>query len=259
MRRPTIFASLLVLALGTDARAEPSKQTNPDLVQPVAPAEIKSHSAVKATPLMVDAMMLLIDKMFPPQPDPQPARLVLAKTSVQAMWPDGAYAKLMTGLAGSMLDHMMQMKASDFPMAGTAGQKSAAAQAASDRTVHDAAATKDPHFDERMAAMRTVLNEEAAKISTIIDPRMRDGLARAMARRLDAQQLTDINVFFATPSGHAMASQFMQLWVDPDTIRSMVGALPELMKLMPEMSQKIKAVSDRYPSPPGSSPSVGKR
>jgi hypothetical protein len=100
-----------------------------------------------------------------------------------------------------------------------------------------------------MAAIRDVMTEEVGKISAIIDPRMREGLARAMARRFDAQQLTDINGFFATPSGRAFGSQYMQLWMDADTIRSIFSSMPEMMKLMPEMMQKIKAATDKFPSP----------
>jgi hypothetical protein len=132
------------------------------------------------------------------------------------------------------------------------GGKAPKATAAKDKdvSVKEAIAGEDPYFDQRMAAVRGIVDEEAGKISAIIDPRMREGLARAMARRFDAQQLGDINAFFATPSGHAFASQYMQLWLDPDTIRSIFGSVPEMMKLMPEMMQKFKAANDQFPEPP---------
>ena len=101
-----------------------------------------------------------------------------------------------------------------------------------------------------MAAMRGIVNDEFGKVSAIIDPRMREGLARAMARRFDAQQLADINRFFATPSGPAFAGQYMQLWVDPDMMRSLFGSMPEMMKLMPDMMQKLKAANDKFPRRP---------
>ena len=194
-------------------------------------------------------MLAVIDKLFPPQPEPDPARLALARTSVQAMWPDGAYGKMMTGFMGGMFDRAMQLKASDLPGIPGKAPKAAAAKD-KDLSVKEAIAGKDPYFDQRMAAMRGVVDEEVGKISAIIDPRMRDGLAKAMARRFDARQLGDINAFFATPSGHALAGQYMQLWLDPDTIRSIFSSMPEMMKLMPEMMQKFKAVNDQFPKPP---------
>jgi hypothetical protein len=101
-----------------------------------------------------------------------------------------------------------------------------------------------------MAAYRQVLEEETAKMSTAIDPRMRDGLARSMARKFDAKQLADINAFFATPSGHALASQYMGLWFAPDTMRAIFTAMPEMMKLMPDATEKMKAIDAKFPKPP---------
>ncbi len=200
-------------------------------------------------------MMEFVDKLFPPQPDPDPARLALARTSVAAMWPEGAYGRMMTGMMGGLIDRVMQMKASDLP---AAAKEKAKAASTSDLSLHDQMAAKDPYFDKRMAAVRQVMAEESGKLSTIIDPRIRDGLARSMARRFDARQLIDINTFFATPSGHALAGQYMQIWVDPDMMRSLFGAFPEMIKLMPDMMAKVKAASERFPQPPKTAAKSGK-
>lgn len=233
----------------------------------VAAAPDKSASAAKKATVTTDkisvaevapggksapdlaAVFAMFDKLFPPQPDPDPARLSLARTSVQAMWPDGAYGKMMTTFMGGMFDRVMSLKQSDFAALASKPAKTPAA-AGADLSLHDQAAAKDPHFDERMAAMREAVGEELGKVSAVIDPRIRDGLARSMARRFDAQQLSDINTFFATPSGRALAGQSMQLWVDPDMMRSLFSAMPELMKLMPDMMQKMKVANDKFPQPP---------
>ena len=234
--RSIAFAALL-LAAPAAALASPESKAPP-----------AKEATAKAAPSF-EQMLAVIDKLFPPQPEPDAARLALARTSVQAMWPDGAYGKMMTGFMGGMFDRMMQLKASDLPAIPGKAPKDAAAK---DKavSVKEAIAGKDPYFDRRMAAMRGVMDEEVGKISAIIDPRMRDGLARAMARRFDARQLGDINAFFAKPSGHALASQYMQLWLDPDTIRSMFSSMPGMMKLMPEMMQKFKAANEQFPEPP---------
>jgi len=211
--------------------------------------EVSSATGVKVSkPSMPDlgSMFALMDKMFPPQPDPDPARLALARTAVNAMWPDGSYGKMLSGMLGGMYDRAMQLKQSDFASLDTKTSKSAD----KDESLHDTLAAKDPYFDQRTAVIRAVLEEEAAKLSAVIDPRMRDGLSRAMARRLDAHQLADVNAFFATPSGSAFAGQYLQLWLDPDAMRSMMSATPDMMKLMPEAMQKIKAANDKFPEPP---------
>jgi hypothetical protein len=165
------------------------------------------------------------------------------------MWPDGAYGKMMNGFVGGVIDRVMDLKKSDLAGLDPKLAKTDAS-ASADLSLHDQAAADDPYFDQRMAAMRNVVGEEIGKVSAIIDPRMRDGLARSMARRFDPQQLADINAFFATPSGRALAGQYMQLWLDPDTMRSLFGTLPEMMKLMPDMMQKIEAANDKFPKPP---------
>lgn len=216
-----------------------------------APPSVKAAPAPKAAAPNFDAMFGIFDKLFPPTPDPDPARLALARTAVASMWPDGAYGKMMVGFLGGMIDRAMQLKKSD--LAGLGGKTAAAAPAgAKDVSIHDEIAAKDPYFDQRMTAIRGAVDDEMVKVSTIIDPRMREGMARAMARRFDGQQLADINRFFATPSGHAFAGQYMQLWIDPDTMRSIFGSVPEMVKLMPEMMQKIKAADDKFPKPPKS-------
>lgn len=234
MRSIALAALLLAAPAAVHASPEPKAPPAKEAVAKAAPS--------------FEQMLSVIDKLFPPQPEPDPARLALARTSVQAMWPDGAYGKMMTGFMGGMFDRVMQLKASDLP--DMSGKAKTAAAKDKDVSIKEAIGGKDPYFDQRMAAMRGVMDEEVGKISAIIDPRMRDGLARAMARRFDARQLGDINAFFATPSGHALAGQYMQLWLDPDTIRSMFGSMPEMMKLMPEMMQKFKAANDRFPKPP---------
>lgn len=239
-------ASLIALSTAS-AGSVPQKKGPPHVVKVVKVVGVTNNA--NSAPDF-GAMIAMVDKMFPPQPDPDPARLALARTSSAAMWPQGAYGNIMTGMMGTIYDRVMQLKPSDFD--GAHGGKPAAAGDTDEPSIHDAAVTHDPYFDQRSAAVRQVLTEEAAEISAILDPRIRDGLARAMARRFDQQQLADINAFFATPSGHALANQYMQLWIDPDMIRSMVSTMPEMMKLMPNAMQKVKAAADKFPAPGGS-------
>ena len=63
-------------------------------------------------------------------------------------------------------------------------------------------------------SMQRVVGEELAKFAAIIEPKIRDGLARSMARRFDEKQLADINAFLATDTGREFGRQSMNLiWV----------------------------------------------
>lgn len=230
-----LFGASLI-ALSTPALSE--KAT------PVAHKAAPNKATTKSVPDM-SAVFAMFDKLFPPQPDPDPARLALARTSVAAMWPNGAYAQMTTGMMSTVYDRVMQLKASDLPGADVKPD----AAAGKDASLHTLATMKDPYFDQRAAAIREVVQEEAGKVSAIIDPRIRDGLARSMARRFDEHQLADINTFFATPSGHALATQYLQMWVDPDMMRSIFTTMPDMMKLMPDMMAKVKAAGEKYPMP----------
>jgi len=234
MRAILFGVSLLALSSPTFAATAPHK------------AFPKSAVSQKSPVPDMSAVFAMFDKLFPPQPDPDPARLALARTSAAAMWPNGAYGTMTTGMMSTIFDRVMQMKASDLP----GGDMKKDAAAAGDPSIHTLATMKDPYFDQRTAAMRQVVEEEAGKVSAIIDPRIRDGLARTMARRFDEHQLADINGFFATPTGHALATQYLQLWIDPDMMRSIFKTMPEMMKLMPDMMAKMKAAAEKYPSPP---------
>lgn len=248
MRVVIMLGSAMAASFASLAQAAAPPAPKPQVLRTVQAPPAPKNDGTKAPPNF-DAMIGAIDKMFPPQPEPEPARLALARTAVQPMWPDGAYAKMMSGMMNNIVSGVMQMKKSDLAPIANKGPKTSASAAADNETIHDKAAAKDPYFDQRMVAVRGVIDEEVGKMSTVVDPRMRDGLARAMARRFDARQLTDIDTFFATPSGHALATQYMQLWTDPDTLRSMIGAFPEMMKLMPDAMQKIKAANDKFPKP----------
>ena len=85
------------------ASPEKPKSTTPPPAL-VVPADKASD---KKSPPDFGAMLAMFDKLFPPQSDPDPARLALARTSVQSMWPDGAYGKMMTSFMGGVFDRVM--------------------------------------------------------------------------------------------------------------------------------------------------------
>lgn len=218
-----------------------------------APAKSK-HAVAKKAPVMnvtmkkapdfdPAQMMAIFDKIFPPQPDPAPARLALSKVSVNNLFPDGTYARLMDGMLHGIADRIMGLRESDFV-------KPAAGKPADTMTLHEKMVKDDPYFDERMKIMQRVVGEELAKFAAIIEPKIRDGLARSMARRFDEKQLTDINAFLATDTGKEFGRQSMAMYVDPDVMRSMMGSFPEMMKAMPSAMQRIEAETSKLPKPP---------
>ena len=216
-------------------------------------APAKKHTATKKAPVTTVTvkkapdfdpaqMMAIFDKIFPPQPDPAPARLALSKVSVNNLFPDGTYARMMDGMLHGIADRFLGLRESDFV-------KPTAGKPADNMTLHDKMAKDDPYFDERMKIMQRVVGEELAKFAAIIEPKIRDGLARSMARRFDEKQLTDINAFLATDTGREFGRQSMAMYVDPDVMRAMMGSFPEMMKAMPEAMKRLEAETAHLPKP----------
>jgi hypothetical protein len=94
------------------------------------------------------------------------------------------------------------------------------------------------------------MGEELTPILTQLEPQLRAGLARAFARRFTVAQLADMNAFFATPSGSAMAGSFLSLFADPDVVLEMSKSAPLLAKAMPGIIAKVEAATAHLPPKP---------
>ena len=191
----------------------------------------------------IGQVMAMFDKLFPAQPNPLPERLALSRNTVKGLFPDGTYARLLDGMMDSVMDRIMNFSEADFGMKGKDGKPP------STETLRQAAVKDDPHFEERMKITERVMMEEMAKLGGILEPKLREGLARSMARRFDEKQLTDINAFLATDSGRAFGSQSMAMWVDSDVLRGMIGSVPEIVTALPEAMQRLEAETAHLPKP----------
>ena len=207
-------------------------------------AEDKSE-AVSKLPADFDMskIMGMLDKLFPAQPEPAPQRLALAQVTAAGILPSGTYAAMFNEMATGMIDHVLSLSAADFAL------KDAKGRPASKVTLRQEIAKEDPHFDERLRIMRRVIGEEMVKISAVMEPKMREGLARSIARRFDERQLGEINAFLATDSGKAFAGQTMRMWIDPDVMRSMVQSVPHVISAMPGAMMRLEAETAHLPKP----------
>lgn len=234
----SLFCALLLLSTPLAAAETPEETQN------AAKAPAKGNGPDKAgekKDFDPAELMAVFEKMFPPQPDPAPQLLALSRVSVQALFPDGTYASLMDDLVGDMVDRVMGLSEADFGGKGKGGKP------ASKETLRQAAIKDDPHFEERMRILQRIATEELTKIAAIVEPKLREGLSRSMARRFDAKQLTDLNAFLATDSGRAFGRKSMAMWADPDVIRSMVGSFPEIIAALPAAMKRIETETAHLP------------
>ena len=74
---------------------------------------------------------------------------------------------------------------------------------------------------------------EMGDLMSAIEPTVREALAKIYARKYSAKELTDMNAFFATPSGSSFAGNFMSTFTDKEMINASFGMMPKIMEAMP--------------------------
>lgn len=215
MNRRLVAAALPALILAGAARAQ----------GPAAPAPAPAPAPVAAAPL-------------------DPARLAAGERVAALLVPEGAYPRIMRDqlpkIMDAMLAQMNGMSVTDL----------------SGGTVRDATPTMaearraDPHLDERMRITMRVMGEEMGALMGRLEPRVRAGLGRALARRFTVSQLADLVAFFATPTGAAFARDYLALMADPELISEMAAATPEIMRAMPAIMEKTDAATKHLPPAP---------
>lgn len=178
-----------------------------------------------------------------------PVRLEAARAVVAKVFPEGAYSRMMEeamgGATQTILDSVGKMPLRD--LAGIGGLSAEKVQQMGPGTLAEIMAIYDPAYKDRMARMMQVMGSEMASLFTKFEPDMRAGLQRAYARRFTTEQLVELNRFFKSETGATYADQALMIWVDPDVVKGMQAAMPEMLKAMPAMMEKVTAATADLP------------
>lgn len=246
---------LVALATATAAPAQKPRQPSSKPVVTIAPVK-----APPVDPMAAMAMMTQIfDKFFPAGPEPDPVRLAAARGAVQTMFPTGAYAKALTSFSDGMIDRGLEMSEADFAaLAPTVTGKSKKAKPPSTLPLRRMLGDKDPNFDAKLAAIRAFMGQTFVKLGTIAEPKFRDGMARALARRFTAAEIGEVNAFLATPTGAAYGREMVGLWFEPDVMRGAITVFPEMIKLLPDMMKDGAALDSQIKALEKSAPAARK-
>jgi hypothetical protein len=181
-------------------------------------------------------------------PPVEPQRLAAATAVVGYLWPLGTFERVMRGPMDQLMESMFDMRLSDLVPALTEDGKTKPPEA--DMTLREMITKGDPHFDERMKITSRVMMDEMGPILSRVEPAVQAGLSRAYARKFTVEQLVEMRRFFATPAGGAFARESMLLSMDPEIMTAMAGLIPEAMKEMPRVSQKLQEATAHLPPPP---------
>ena len=230
----------LAAAIATPVRDPSTAKPRPSTSALKAKSKAEAIDPMEAMATMLKAF----DKFFPAGPEPDPTRLALARQGTMAMFPKGTLAQAMTGFVNRTADRVLDMSEADFVAmfppgveSKAKGSKAKKAKAPSTEPLRVTLAKKEPNFDAKLAAIRAFAGTMFVKFGDAAEPKYREGMARALARKFDARQLAEIQAFLATPTGAAYGREMVALWFEPDVMRGTFEVFPELMKMAPDLAK----------------------
>ncbi|MBJ7438051.1 MAG: DUF2059 domain-containing protein [Sphingopyxis sp.] len=192
----------------------------------------------------MDQAIALVEKMFDTSslPPIEPARLTLAQQTMGALIPVGSLEKMIDNLYGKMFKTIMAELGgqSDLMLSIKTGVESDKIATLDEATKTRIADIFDPHRKEREDQITRVLKPLISEALTDLERPMRDGMAKAYARKFSAAQLTDLNTFLATPTGSLYASEWMALQADPEVMVAVMKALPPMVTKFMDRGPQIE-------------------
>jgi hypothetical protein len=159
-----------------------------------------------------------------------PARLTLAQTTTAKIMPDGIYSRIMKDMTDKIFGALFSTTngMSDLEISLTTGVDIDSANF-DDAKRQAVTAMLDPNHKERSNALASALNPMFEKMSAAIEGPMREGLARAYARKFSTAQLTELNGFLSTPTGSYYAAESFALQADPEVMQAVFASLPQML------------------------------
>lgn len=199
----------------------------------------------------VIGLALLAAPVVRAQGAPDAARVAAARPVVDKIFPVGTYRRMMDGtlskMMNSMMDGVMKMPIAQFARIG--GVPEAKLAGLDETSMEQISAIIDPNFRERTKRGMDAMMASMVDMMDGFEPKVRDALTRAYARKFDGKQLGELAAFFKTPTGNLYARESMMMFMDPEIMGEMQALMPEMMKKMPEMAAKAEGATKSLPPP----------
>lgn len=233
-----LAGAIAMLPLGAQAYAAPEEAPVAEaVIADEAQTETDSEASAEASKAKMqremDEAVALIEKMFDTNslPPIEPARLALGQKTMSALIPAGSLEKMIDNLYGKMFKTIMGEMGgqSDLMISINTGVDNEKISALDEATKVKIADMFDPHRKEREEQITKVIKPLISEALADMETPMRDGMAKAYARKFTAAQLTDLNSFLATPTGSLYAGEWMALQADPEVMVAVMRALPPLV------------------------------
>ncbi|WP_262407966.1 DUF2059 domain-containing protein [Sphingopyxis sp. OPL5] len=217
-----------------------------DYVDPSSPEGLAQTKAKMQKEM--DQAIAMVEKIFGTDklPPIAPAQLAIAQKTTGALVPTGSLEKMMDNLYGKLFRGLMGELGgmSDIMLSYKTGVEADKISALDDVTKEKIADIFDPNRKAREEQIMTNVKPLISEVLRDLEVPMREGMANAFARKFSADQLNQMNAFFATPAGSAYASEWMALQADPEIILAIIKSVPPMankwIDRAPELEGKFK-------------------
>lgn len=178
-----------------------------------------------------------------------PAQLALGQAAAAKLLPEGAYGKMMNQLLKNFLKPMLALEPgmSGTKIVSKTGIDHDFADALTEDQRNAVADIFDPDRQARSEGLLALLGPIMLEASKALEPPMREGIARAYARKFSAAQLGEINSFFATPSGAAFAAESFAIQADPEVLSATMQAMPIMLTKIMDSASGLEAKMKTLP------------
>jgi hypothetical protein len=153
----------------------------------------------------------------------------------------------MSKMMDGMMDGLMKMPVAQLARIGRVPKDRLTGL--NDASMAEISAIIDPNFRQRTKLGMDAMMASMTDLMDGFEPKVRDALTRAYARKFDDRQLGELAGFFRTPTGDLYARESMMMFMDPEIMGEMQALMPELMKKMPDMAAKAEAATKNLPPP----------
>ena len=180
-----------------------------------------------------------------------PARIAVARRVAIRLLPPGIYKEIMAGsmdaVMGSVSGALKAMPLGQIAQMG--GMKVEDAKKLDQIDLAQIMAIYDPRWEERQQRSMQGMFGAMGDFFTTMEPELREGMAQAYASRFSLVELTDLDRFFATPTGAKYAASATTIMTDPAVMNTMKDMMPKMVQHMPQFMEAAQKATAGLPPP----------
>ncbi|MEL7687409.1 DUF2059 domain-containing protein [Citromicrobium bathyomarinum] len=257
MKKTALVAALGSLALAQPALAQDAAEQAETDVEIAFESDDTGQDDGEPDPMALAMITGILGAMFEADPltAEAKARLPEANAVAASLIPEGVYGAMMGQMMDSFLSPIMELAEADGgamsagDLTEYTGLYGEDLEGLSQEERGELTQIFDPVYETRTKAQFDMIIGVANSAFSVLEPGVREGLAKAYASRFEASELAALNAFFATPVGAKYASQSLVINTDPQVISGMMQSIPALIEQLPVLLESIEDAEAGLPEP----------